>query len=63
MFTKFIDVKNPLNQSITSLSTKEKRQGLKMEKIQVHLLIIHKQFMISMKIEKAIICKRKELCK
>ena len=62
MFTKFIHVKNPLNQSITCLSTKEKRQGLKMKKIQGHFLIIHKQLMISMKIEKAIIHKRKELC-
>ena len=39
-----------LNQSINYLLMEEKKQGLQNKKIQKHLLIIHKQLMMFLKI-------------
>ena len=48
------------NQRSNCLSTEEK-QGLKNEKIQKHSLIIHKQLIMFVKIQKTIIQQRKKV--
>ena len=59
--TKFICTsKARLNQSIVYLSMEEENQGSNKQKIKNHLLIIHKQLRMSMKIWK-IIKNRKRL--
>ena len=49
------------NLSIDCLSTEKKKLKLNKQKIKRHLLIIHKQLMMSMKTQKSIIQQRKLL--
>ena len=49
------------NLSIDCLSTEKEKQKLNKQKIKRHLLIIHKQLMMSMKTQKSIVQQRKVL--